>query len=602
MREPVFPKSFLLTVIAVFVPALALITLPIYGAASLSAYYFLQFSVALLLFVLGVGIFFGKVTLTINRLPLPVLFLWGWLLFMLLQRLLTETTVILRLELCIGLSLFFLLTWLLFENKLVVAEALLTLLTTTACLQSLVCIAQGAGLLGSFNSFFPVTGTWVNPNVTAMYLAMSIPVVLYMISYLPGKKYRCFGWITLLFLITALVLLKCRTAFIGAFVIACYFLWYNRRIASYITVLKKLPRWSMAVIIFLACAGMLVALVSAKSKSSFGRVLIWKISASMMGERLFTGYGTGMFEKEYNIRQAGYFSGNNGTGYEKEVAAFVNMPYNEYLEQGIEGGIPKLLLWIAFLVSLFFTSKVVIAEHYLLIMARAGILGFAVMGLFNFVLTALPAACMFILFAGIIAAQANTSSLSFRAIKMRGFRPAAALIFIAGVCCVYYITHEMKACRINRKAAALVKKQQYIQALSLLNAKNVVLPQSDLYALNKAAAFKGLGNSDSAIIVLQHTAQYSSHPVLLTQLGRAYSDARRFTEAEQIFNQLHFMEPGRLSPLYELMLLYNLWGRPKESEAAAKMILQQKTAINNIRTEKIKKEAALSLSRTLNPR
>src|SRR5438874_18213 len=128
MRAPAHLRLRLFAVIAVFVPALALITLPLYGAASLSAYFFLQFAILALLLTGGLWVFFGKVTLTIDRLPFPVLFLAGWLLFILLHWLLTEQTVTIRVELYVGLSLYLLLTWLLFENKWLAAGPLLTLL------------------------------------------------------------------------------------------------------------------------------------------------------------------------------------------------------------------------------------------------------------------------------------------------------------------------------------------------------------------------------------------------------------------------------------------------------------------------------------------
>ncbi|NII29259.1 hypothetical protein HB364_29540 [Pseudoflavitalea sp. X16] len=617
MKKSMSYKSYLFALITAIVPALALITIPLYGPASLSAYFFLQIAIALLLLGWGLLALPNNITPAVNRLPLPVLFFAGWLLVLLLQGLLTRQAVPLRVELCVGLGLFLLVTWLLVENKGLAVRPLIVFIAATAGLQSLTCLLQGARVLPSLHPFFPVTGTWVNPNVTAMYLAICVPLLLYMIWTMPGKGYKLFGWATLLCITAALILLQCRTAFIGAVLAAGYFFWHRKPAAryAYIPVLKKLPRWSLAVVIILLCGGLLAALVATKSRSSYSRLLIWKLSGSMVAERPFAGYGTGLFEKEYNSRQAAYFSRNQGTAIEKEVAGFVNMPYNEYLEQLIEGGLPKLLLWIAFLVSLFLINKSGVPEaprgdasrarppdNELLLPAKAGVLCFAVMGLFNFTLMALPAACMLMIYAGIIAAQPTTLSVPLRGIaKLHRYRPAALLIGIAGGCMLYYTRAEMTDYSANRKATSLIKKKQYAQALSLLQAKQVELPQSAAYALNKATAWQALGHTDSAIGVLQNALHYSSDPALLTQLGRAYKDRQRFTEAEAVFKQLHYMEPARLTPLYELMLLYQLCGRPKESAATAAIILQQPARIENSSSKAIKKEAALLLTHLNHP-
>lgn len=80
-----------------------------------------------------------------------------------------------------------------------------------ATIESLYCILQFLRLLKSENKFYAVTGSWNNPNVTAIFLALTVPVFLYLFTT-RYKKIIVTGFLSLL---VALLLLKCRTAFIG---------------------------------------------------------------------------------------------------------------------------------------------------------------------------------------------------------------------------------------------------------------------------------------------------------------------------------------------------------------------------------------------------
>ena len=54
-------------------------------------------------------------------------------------------------------------------------------------------------------------------------------------------------------------------------------------------------------------------------------MLIWKLSTEMMAGKP-SGYGYGLFEKNYNLRQADYFANREYTDTEKRNSDFVNMP------------------------------------------------------------------------------------------------------------------------------------------------------------------------------------------------------------------------------------------------------------------------------------
>lgn len=88
-----------------------------------------------------------------------------------------------------------------------------------------------------------------------------------------------------------------------------------------------------------------IHLYQIKNNSADGRLLIWKLSTKMIAENPFKGYGYGLFERNYNLKQASYFANQTSSNTERRNASFVAMAYNDYLEQTIEGGILGLLFY-----------------------------------------------------------------------------------------------------------------------------------------------------------------------------------------------------------------------------------------------------------------
>jgi len=80
-----------------------------------------------------------------------------------------------------------------------------------ATIESVYCITQYFGWFSSQSKLFAVTGSWNNPNVTAIFLALTVPVFLYLFQ----GKYKKIVFSAFLSLLIALLLLKCRAAFIG---------------------------------------------------------------------------------------------------------------------------------------------------------------------------------------------------------------------------------------------------------------------------------------------------------------------------------------------------------------------------------------------------
>jgi O-antigen ligase len=88
-------------------------------------------------------------------------------------------------------------------------------ITILAGMECIYCILQFLDITNTDESSIKVTGSWLNPNITAMFLALVLPYVL--LSVLNKlTKYRKLFLILLTLIFVSLILLKCRTAFLGS--------------------------------------------------------------------------------------------------------------------------------------------------------------------------------------------------------------------------------------------------------------------------------------------------------------------------------------------------------------------------------------------------
>ena len=206
-----------------------------------------------------------------------------WMVYIVVHGRLSEVTELYRtVYLCVTLLSVISLSYCL-RAGLLTKEGIYRGLLIIAVIHLFCVFAQWLGFMEPENSLHHVTGACDNPNVTAMYLVGVLPVLLSV------TRMRAVARLLFLFLILlAIVILRCRTAYIGLAVEIVVMLFAYGKARNMISS----HRWVVVVIGVLVCAFSAVKLYNMKRDSADGRLLIWKVSAQMVAERpMGCGYG-----------------------------------------------------------------------------------------------------------------------------------------------------------------------------------------------------------------------------------------------------------------------------------------------------------------------
>lgn len=223
-------------------------------------------------------------------------------------------------------------------------------------------IRQLHGFEGSNHSLFRLTGDFYNPGPYSGYLAMVLPVCLWMILRFDGYKkggwrqaevyLHYLGWISLLAIIVVLPAGMSRTAWIAAAVSCGWVYWIQRigweKTKRFIKEHQTLTTVSSFLILILV-AGALAGIYVLKKESADGRLLLWKITTQAITKQPWTGTGLGGFPAAYAETQAEYFSSGKASETEKLVAGCPEYGFNEFLQIGLEQGVFGLMVFVLLL-------------------------------------------------------------------------------------------------------------------------------------------------------------------------------------------------------------------------------------------------------------
>lgn len=409
-------------------------------------------------------------------------------------------------------------------------------------------VGQAYGIIESGNNYFTITGSNENPTVTALYLTACTPLI---ISRIRKGTYRSFFILFFIAAFCAIIYLRCRTAYVGLIVAFIVYIVAYRKVILSRTSKYIRYKYILAVVLSAIVIFSLTKLYLMKQDSADGRLLIWKISLNMIAEKP-AGYGYGLFEKNYNLKQAEYFERGKYSKTEKRNADFIYMAYNDYLEHGIEGGIIGMMF-----LGFFYGITIRKATQNKRIEDTAVIIAFAVMSLTNFVYSSIQPWLLFICYAAFCNSTTTDKSEDAKKKIFDIITVSALLVFTILLIC---------------KTTSMTKAQYLLNRIETTRkAKNTTddkfyadiehkISTSEAFWKSRASNYMANKDFSNAVAAIHKARLYSSSPQLLYEEKRCQMFLNNTDNATLLLTTLSYMLPKDLTLKHELMLLHDMNG------------------------------------------
>ncbi|SEW37142.1 O-antigen ligase [Chitinophaga arvensicola] len=462
-------------------------------------------------------------------------------------------------------------------------------------LQVLAGVLQLLGILDSRNAYFPVTGNFFNPGGYAGYLSLvaivSFGLYIHRDTF-SAKEGRITillkKYLPLLALVGSIVLLpalRSRSAFFalaaGLGIVWLMYRYRDGRIAAAL----PFKRIATAAVLFI---GLLYTFYLLKQNSADGRLLVYKVSATLIQTHPFTGVGMDRFKAHYMDAQARWFEQQ---GHEVDAAQLADntfYAFNEPLQFVVENGWIGLLLVAA---VVFFFGRYRSAESYMPVrtIAYGILLASLFFALFTYTSDNLAMKYMMVFALAILS---GTESKVLFHIQYRRRVALVPVFFLLILFLVYEYGGVVNKVRESYAGwglaqAAYVKgfytesNRQFEAVYPLLHTNGEFLMQ---YGKSRAMA----GNDKQALALLVAARQYLSSSVIETGIGDCEKKLGNYAAAEQAYRQAMDMIPNRFYPLYLLMTLYQESGEAEKAMTMARHIKIKKVKVPSKAISEIK--------------
>lgn len=470
----------------------------------------------------------------------------------------------------------------------------LAVVVATGGIEAVAGMRQLHGFEGSNHSLFKLTGDFYNPGPYSGYLAVVLPVCLWMILRQTKIYLHYLGWIGLLAIIVVLPAGMSRTAWVAA-AVSCGWVYWMQRIGwektkRYMNGNRTLTIIS-SILILISIAGALAGIYRLKADSANGRLLLWKVTGQAIREQPWIGTGTGGFPAAYAETQAEYFTSGKASETEMMVAGCPEYGFNEFLQIGLEQGLLGLMVFVLLLsYSLFRGVKNRQAG------AAGGILALMVFSLASYPLQLPEFWVVLVVLMGVANTNTPVAADTHPTLSPgRGKILPVAIIGVLAICCGW-IFRQQKGYYEGYKKWNTLKMlynskayeaagEGYEELVSLMGHKPELLFEA-AQCLSKSERF------EKANQLLERAMKLSGDPMIHYMAAKNEQSMGNYQKAENLLLHAIDMLPERIYPYYLLVKLYSEPAFFQEDKfiKAADTVLKKEpkvesTAIREMRTE-----------------
>ena len=392
--------------------------------------------------------------------------------------------------------------------------------------------------LPSYHANYSITGSFLNPGPYGGFLAVCLPIAVYL--FLNEKKVITrYGLLfSLLLLMTMLPASMSRSAWIAAFagticVLISHYGWFSAW--------KKIKLSQKVIFIGIFITVILVTvcfLYHIKPVSVWGRVQVWGLSIQLLLKNFWQGIGIGNFSAAYGEEQIeGFKSGNTLLRLDENLADCPEYAFNEFLHAGVELGIIGLL----FLVLIFVLSikNNVQKRRWGTVGALASLLVFAQ---FSYPLRILS---FWIVFISLLAEQSRTG---YKIQNNNSIRSKLICILVFGFTLPLFHNRKehFKALKIWNKA---VYTDTFKEGYRYLRDQHLYLADYIDALMIEKRYF------EANCVIHQLQSYYCDLKPFILE-GMNWQSLGNKERAEETFLKAHYLVPNRFLPCYFLVQAY----------------------------------------------
>ena len=246
------------------------------------------------------------------------------------------------------------------------------------------------------------------------------------------------------------------------------------------------------------------------------------------------------------------------------------MPYNDFLELGVEGGLIAIVLWLLFIIKLFIHN--IKTQN-----SVTPLIAFLVIQLTNFGFQAIPAFALFLFYTALN--NFETFKETPALLRNKGvFEKHANLIYYFCLPFFLLITFTF----LSRQAlwAKAFYKQNIIS--KTYEGKETIEAYNEIYPLLKRfpSYLEHIGDAylqnkeyEKAKTQYVSAMEYSSEPGLLLKTGYSYQQQQIYDSSEYYYSVVEHMQSSRLTPKMALLTLFKVKNDKRKMLLKAKEII-----------------------------
>ena len=425
-------------------------------------------------------------------------------------------------------------------------------------LECIYAVAQIIGILPSLHASYPVTGTFHNPGILGIFLAVlfSCASAIYLFIKGTSKADVILRGLSLISLILCFVILpstNSRDAWLAAFitgvVLLCLYFPFIK------TWIRKWWLFYLVGFVFIISAS-LVGLFYYKPGSATGRMVIWKECLVSIKSHPLTGIGFNQFANRQPIIQYEYFKKAERSATEIMLADKVDYVFNDYIQLVTENGLVGLGLFLILLYlvsSAYFKSKLYNCPLTLAVGASG--LCLMIAALFSYPFQNIYFWCLFSFFIAIVSSK---STGRFTLKVPRNLFTTAFSVVLAIWCGLMILTLHREYSFKKRlfNANSLVGAGQIEEAL--IEYRNIYrqIPHEKQILLGYGKCLFLTGHYKESLDTLMLAKRWIEDPFLSIGIAQNYEALGQFTRAENELQRSILMIPNRIYPKYLLFKLY----------------------------------------------